>query len=120
VAQYPVILKNEGEADTVGKMFFLVTGSPRHPRWGAGVFSMLKLPGRFEEAKIGENVFDLNMLEQESPTRSHYLGSWCINDEDLPVFISFIPWFLCSEEILLDQLLSDMERISWINSVEYY
>ena len=119
-AGFPVIPNKEGSTKKKDRMFFVVTGEQRHPLWGAGILFLLELPHRFKMEKIGENVFDLNMLEQETPARSHYLGFWCANEKNRPAYVSFIPWFLCSEDILLDQLFSAVERASWINNVEFY
>ncbi len=148
----PWLMANEGEHGLTAEFPFPGCMPPtalltldneiRHPLLGSGLFSLLRLPLNLRGANVDSLASQLNLAEPRNPTRTHFLGSWCVDSdrnvkllqsgllltgESLPVgvmeqqgkeilsFCSFIP-SVCYRPGLLENVIYSMGlRAMWSN-----
>lgn len=119
-----------------------VDNETKHPQLGNGLFILLRLPLKLRGADVDSLASRLNLAELKNTTRSHFMGSWCVDSprnmklaqlglllmgESLPVgvlergaketlsFCSFIP-SVCHRPGLLENIVYTMGcRTMWAN-----
>jgi len=119
-----------------------VDNETKHPQLGSGVFILVRLPLKMPGADGDSLASRLNLAELRNTTRSHFMGSWCVDSprnmklaqlglllmgESLPVgvlekgaketlsFCSFIP-SVCHRPGLLENIVYTMGcRTMWAN-----
>jgi hypothetical protein len=119
-----------------------VDNETKHPQLGSGLFILLRLPLKLRGANVDSLASQLNLAELRNPTRTHFMGSWCVDSprnvklaqlglllmgESLPVgilekgaketlsFCSFIP-SVCHRPGLLENIVYSMGyRTMWAN-----
>ena len=87
----PWLMANEGEEGLTAEFPFpgcmpptallTVANDISHPLLGSGVLILLRLPMTLREADVDSLACQLNMAELRYPTRSHFMGSWCVDRE---------------------------------------
>jgi hypothetical protein len=148
----PWLMANEGEKGLTAEFRFpgcmpptallTVDNEIRHPLFGSGLFILLRLPLTLRGANVDSLASQLNLAELRNPTRTHFMGSWCVDSprnvklaqlglllmgESLPVgilekgaketlsFCSFIP-SVCHRPGLLENIVYSMGcRTMWAN-----
>jgi hypothetical protein len=148
----PWLMANEGEKGLTAEFPFpgcmpptallTVDNEIRHPLLGSGLLILLRLPLTLRGAKVDSLASQLNLAELRNPTRTHFMGSWCVDSdrnvnllqlgllllgESLPVgvleqrgkeilsFCSFIP-SVCYRPGLLDNIIYSIGfRARWAN-----
>jgi hypothetical protein len=119
-----------------------VDSETKHPQLGSGLFILLRLPLTLRGADVDSLAARLNIAELRNTTRSHFMGSWCVDSErnlnlaqrtllltgdSLPVgvldkgakeilsFCSFIP-SVCHRPGLLENIIYTLGcRTMWAN-----
>lgn len=148
----PWLMANESEKGLTAEFPFpgcmpptallTVDNETKHPQLGSGLFILLRLPLKLRGADIDSLASRLNLAELKNTTRSHFMGSWCVDSprnmklaqlglllmgESLPVgvlergaketlsFCSFIP-SVCHRPGLLENIVYTMGcRTMWAN-----
>jgi hypothetical protein len=148
----PWVMANEGENGLTAEFPFPGCMPPtalltldneiRHPLLGSGLFILLRLPLNLRGENVDSLASRLNLAELKNTTRSHFMGSWCVDSprnvklaqlsllllgESLPVgvleekanetlsFCSFIP-SVCHRSGLLENIVYTMGcRTMWAN-----
>ncbi|MGC2149829.1 MAG: hypothetical protein WA613_16570 [Candidatus Acidiferrales bacterium] len=148
----PWLMANEGEKGLTAEFRFpgcipptallTVDNEIGHPLFGSGLFILLRLPLTLRGANVDSLASQLNVAELRNPTRTHFMGSWCVDSprnvklaqlglllmgESLPVgvlekgaketlsFCSFIP-SVCHRPGLLENIVYSMGcRTMWAN-----
>ena len=148
----PWLMANEGEHGLTAEFPFPGCMPPtalltldneiRHPLLGSGLFILLRLPLNLRGANVESLASQLNLAELRNPTRTHFMGSWCVDSdrnvkllqtgllitgESLPVsvleqqskeilsFCSFVP-SVCYRSGLLENIIYSIGlRARWAN-----
>ena len=85
----PWLMANEGENGLTAEFPFPGCMPPtalltldneiRHPLLGSGLFILLRLPLNLRGANVESLASQLNLAELRNPTRTHFMGSWCVD-----------------------------------------
>ncbi len=87
----PWVMANESEKGLTAEFPFAgcmpptalltVDNEIRNPLLGSGLLILLRLPLTLSETDVDTVACQLNLAELKSPTRSHFMGSWCVDSE---------------------------------------
>ena len=148
----PWLMANESEKELTAEFQFpgcmpptallTVSSETKHPQLGSGLFMLLRLPLKLRGADVDSLASRLNLAELRNATRSHFMGSWCVDSprnvkiaqlglllfgDSLPAgvleeranetlsFCSFIP-SVCHRPGLLENIIYTMGcRTMWAN-----
>ncbi len=87
----PWLMANEGEDGLTAEFPFPGCMPPsalltldneiRHPVLGSGLFILLRLPLNLRGANVESLASQLNLAELRNPTRTHFMGSWCVDSD---------------------------------------
>jgi hypothetical protein len=58
-----------------------VDSETQHPQLGSGLLILLRLPLTLRGADVESLAARLNLAELRNTTRSHFIGSWCVDSE---------------------------------------
>jgi hypothetical protein len=86
-----------------------------HPIYGSGLYINLHIPTQFERAQTAQLVMAMNLAELREFTRSHMLGSWCLDPlfKDGLSFISFLSNDAFRPGLLANLAMSLFLRAQW-------